>query len=51
MLLTMHAPSPLLQQADRVAFIRGGRIESLGRYADMAGTQDRTMQAYLAGRV
>ena len=50
MLVTLQAPSPLLKHADRVAFVRGGRIEALGRYAEMAGAQDQTMRVYLGGQ-
>lgn len=51
-LATLHNPSPLLEQADRVAFIRRGRIEAMGSYAEMAASSDAAMRAYLgAGAV
>jgi ABC-type multidrug transport system ATPase subunit len=50
MLATMQGPSSLLQHADRVAFVRGGRIEALGQYADMAGVQDQATRIYLGGQ-
>jgi ABC-type transporter Mla maintaining outer membrane lipid asymmetry ATPase subunit MlaF len=47
---TMHAASPFLETVDRIAFVRNGRIEAVGRYADMARTSDATMRAYLGHR-
>ena len=48
-LATLHNPSPLLEHADRIAFIRQGRIEAMGPYAEMAKTSDATLQVYLGG--
>jgi len=48
-LATLHNPSPLLERADRIAFVRQGRIEAVGPYAEMAKTSDAALQAYLGG--
>jgi ABC-type transporter Mla maintaining outer membrane lipid asymmetry ATPase subunit MlaF len=50
-LATLHNPSPLLAQADRVAFVRRGRIEAVGSYAEMAASSDATVRVYLGGGV
>ena len=44
---TLHNPSPMLQHADRIAFVRQGRIEAVGPYADMVKTSDAALQVYL----
>ena len=49
-LASMHNPSALLERADRIAFVRQGRIEAAGSYADMAKTPDVALRAYLGGR-
>jgi ABC-type transporter Mla maintaining outer membrane lipid asymmetry ATPase subunit MlaF len=48
-LATLHNPSPLLERADRIAFVRQGRIEAVGSYADMTRTADAALQVYLGG--
>jgi ABC-type transporter Mla maintaining outer membrane lipid asymmetry ATPase subunit MlaF len=48
-LATLHNPSPLLERADRIAFVRQGRIEAVGPYADMAATPDAAVRVYLSG--
>ncbi len=50
-LATLHNPSPLLAQADRIAFVRQGRIEAVGPYADMAKTSDAALQVYLSSEL
>jgi ABC-type transporter Mla maintaining outer membrane lipid asymmetry ATPase subunit MlaF len=50
MLVTMHSPSALLQRADRIAFVRGGRIEAMGRYAELAAQPAGALAPYLTGR-
>lgn len=51
-LATLHNPSPLLELADRVAFVRRGRIEAMGSYAEMAASADPVVRMYLdAGAV
>ncbi len=49
-LASMHNPSALLERADRIAFVRQGRVEASGPYADMAKTPDAALRAYLGGR-
>jgi ABC-type transporter Mla maintaining outer membrane lipid asymmetry ATPase subunit MlaF len=49
-LASMHNPSALLERADRIAFVRQGRIEASGSYADMAKTPDAVLRAYLGDR-
>jgi len=49
-LATLHNPSPLLERADRIAYVRQGRIEAVGSYAEMAGHPDPALQVYLGGR-
>jgi len=49
-LASMHNPSVLLERADRIAFVRQGRIEAVGPYADMAKMPDIALQAYLGSR-
>jgi ABC-type transporter Mla maintaining outer membrane lipid asymmetry ATPase subunit MlaF len=49
-LATLHNPSPLLARADRIAFVRQGRIEAVGAYTDMAARADPALQVYLGGR-
>lgn len=49
-LATLHNPSPLLARADRIAFVRQGRIEAVGSYADMAARADPALQVYLGSR-
>lgn len=46
-LATLHAYSPLLESADRVAFVRGGRIEALGSHADLSAKAGADMKDYL----
>lgn len=48
-LVTMHTPSSLLQRADRIAFVRGGRIEAMGPYAELARVPDSSIKPYLTG--
>lgn len=48
-LATMHTPSSLLQRADRIAFVRGGRIEAVGQYAELARAPDSSIKPYLTG--
>jgi ABC-type transporter Mla maintaining outer membrane lipid asymmetry ATPase subunit MlaF len=48
---TMHTPSSLLQRADRIAFVRGGRIEATGRYAELAEGPDGAIKPYLTGKL
>ncbi len=48
-LATLHNPSPLLEQADRIAFVRQGRIEAVGPYAELARHPDPALQVYLGG--
>jgi len=50
-LATLHNPSPMLEHADRIAFVRQGRIEAVGPYADMAKTSDAALQVYLGSRL
>jgi len=49
-LASMHNPSALLERADRVAFVRRGRIEASGPYAEMITSPDAVLRAYLGGR-
>jgi ABC-type transporter Mla maintaining outer membrane lipid asymmetry ATPase subunit MlaF len=49
-LASMHNPSALLEQADRVAFVRQGRIEASGSYAEMIRLPDDALRVYLGGR-
>lgn len=44
---TLHAFSPLLDSVDRVAFMRDGRIEALGRHADLLAKAGAGMKGYL----
>jgi ABC-type multidrug transport system ATPase subunit len=46
-LATLHNPSPLLERADRIAFVRQGRVEAVGSYAEMAKTSDEALRVYL----
>ncbi len=48
-LATLHNPSPLLEHADRIVFIRQGRVEAVGSYAEMAKTSDEVLRVYLGG--
>lgn len=50
-LATLHNPSPLLEQADRVAFVRRGRVEAVGSYAEMAASSDAALRVYLGAGV
>lgn len=51
-LVTLHDYSPLLDSADRVGFVRDGRVERIGAYAELLAGADQGMKAYLApGRV
>jgi len=50
-LATLHNPSPMLEHADRIAFVRQGRIEAVGPYTDMAKTSDTALQVYLGSRL
>lgn len=50
-LATMHNPSPLLEHVDRIAFIRQGRIEAIGPYAEMAKVSDAALRVYLGGQL
>ena len=47
---TLHNPSLLLERADRIAFVRQGKIEAVGSYAEMAKNPDPALQVYLGGR-
>jgi ABC-type transporter Mla maintaining outer membrane lipid asymmetry ATPase subunit MlaF len=46
-LATLHAFSPLLESADRVAFVRGGRIEAIGSHAELVAKAGPGMKDYL----
>lgn len=46
-LATMRAYSPLMGAADRVAFVRDGRLQAVGRHADLLAMGDERMQGYL----
>lgn len=46
-LAAMSAASALLHTADRVGFVRRGRLEALGRQAELLATGDARMQPYL----
>lgn len=46
-LATLHNPSLLLERADRIAFVRQGRLEAMGSYAEMANTSDEILRVYL----
>ncbi len=48
-LATLHNPSPLLEHADRIAFVRQGRVEAVGPYEDMAKNPDPALRIYLGG--
>lgn len=48
-LATLHNPSLLLERADRIAFVRQGRLEAVGSYAEMAKTSDEVLRVYLGG--
>jgi len=48
-LATLHNPSPMLEHADRIAFVRQGRIEAAGSYAEMLTTSDAALRVYLGG--
>lgn len=42
-----HSFTPLLETVDRVAFVRQGRIEAIGRYRDLVAMPGAGMQGYL----
>jgi phospholipid/cholesterol/gamma-HCH transport system ATP-binding protein len=46
-LATLHAFSPLLESADRVAFMRDGRIEAIGSHAALLAKAGTGMKDYL----
>ncbi|WP_447972895.1 ABC transporter ATP-binding protein [Nitrospira sp. Kam-Ns4a] len=46
-LATLHGYSPLLEQADRVAFVRAGRVLRAGAYAALLAGADAEMRPYL----
>lgn len=46
-LATMRAFSPLMETVDRIAIMRGGRIEAIGPYKDLLTTADSAMKPYL----
>src|SRR5947199_12207 len=46
-LATMRAFSPLMETADRVAFMRGGRLEAVARHQDLLTMADAGMKQYL----
>jgi ABC-type transporter Mla maintaining outer membrane lipid asymmetry ATPase subunit MlaF len=46
-LATLHQASPFLTMTDRVAFVREGRIETVGPPAVVQATADRGMRDYL----
>lgn len=46
-LATMRAFTPLMEAADRVAFMRGGRLEAVARHQDLLTTADAGMRQYL----
>jgi ABC-type transporter Mla maintaining outer membrane lipid asymmetry ATPase subunit MlaF len=50
-LATLHNPSPLLEHADRLAFVRQGRIEATGTYEEMARASDAAWQVYMGTRL
>lgn len=47
-LVTLHDYSPLLESVDRVAFVRDGRVERMGSYAELLAGADQGMKPYLA---
>lgn len=46
-LATWHMFSPFLQVADRVALVRHGRVEMIGRYGEVLARADPMMRIYL----
>ncbi|MBI4400738.1 MAG: ATP-binding cassette domain-containing protein [Nitrospirae bacterium] len=46
-MVTSHSFTPLLETMDRVAFVRHGRIEAIGRYRDLVAMPGAGMQGYL----
>jgi ABC-type transporter Mla maintaining outer membrane lipid asymmetry ATPase subunit MlaF len=46
-LATLHMFSPLLQAADRIALVRHGRVELIGRHGEVLAQADSEMRAYL----
>jgi ABC-type transporter Mla maintaining outer membrane lipid asymmetry ATPase subunit MlaF len=46
-LATLHNPSPLLSRADRIAYVRQGRIETVGSLAEMSAMPDAAVRVYL----
>ena len=50
-LATMRAFSPLMESVDRIAFMRGGRIEAIGRHRDLLTMADAGMKLYLGAPV
>jgi ABC-type transporter Mla maintaining outer membrane lipid asymmetry ATPase subunit MlaF len=46
--LTLHDFSSLLECADRVAFVRDGRIEAIGRHAELLATAGEDLKDYLS---
>lgn len=46
-LATMRAFSSLMETADRVAFMRGGRLEAVARHQDLLAMADAGMKQYL----
>lgn len=49
-LVTLHDYSPLLDAVDRVAFVRDGRVERMGSYAELLAGADPGMKPYLDPR-
>lgn len=47
-LATLHDVSPLLEGADRVAFVRDGKVERAGPYAALLADADPGLRPYLA---
>lgn len=47
-LATMRVFSSLMETADRIAFMRGGRLEAVARRQDLLTTADAGMRQYLA---
>lgn len=45
---TLHDFSSLLERADRVVFVRDGRIEAIGRHADLLAKAGADMKDYLS---
>jgi ABC-type transporter Mla maintaining outer membrane lipid asymmetry ATPase subunit MlaF len=46
-LATMRTYSPLMEEAERVAFLCDGKIQALGRHQDLLAMADERMQEYL----